>query len=138
MSDLYDDSRDRREMDNLTVPSSTEGSLRSVLENHLTRLVEDHNSEIAARVHFIQTGEIVNEAIRPYCAFIRCGSPREAARSIQFTQQMAIDLNYVLHSVDEISQFTALSELTDAQFAMVYNRVLIELKNRRLPQYAGA
>jgi hypothetical protein len=138
MTDFAEIDRDAMEMKNLTTPIRSEGSLRDILESHLMRLVTEHNSEIAARIHFVQTGEVINEAIRPYCAFIGGGSASQRFKNIRYMQQMAIDLNHVLHSVDEIGQYTELSELSNAQFAMVYNRLLIELKNRRLPQYAGA
>jgi hypothetical protein len=138
MTYLAETDRDTIEMQNLTTPVTVEGSLRDILELHLMRLVTEHNSEIAARIHFVQTGEVINEAIRPYCAYIGGGSPSQQVKNIRFMEQMAIDLNYVLHSVDDIGQYTELSELSNAQFAIVYNRLLIELKNRRLPQYVGA
>ena len=136
MTSILDEHQDydRQELDNLTTPRMLEGNLRNILETHLLRLVEQHNEELAARVHYLQTGEIIHESVKRYTPFmVRDAEPHKVLWAIKQIQARVLDLNYVLHSVDDIGQYTELSELSDAQFAMVYNRLLIELKNIRLP-----
>jgi hypothetical protein len=131
------ENKDRKTLEYLTVPAREMDSLRATMETHLTRLLNDFNEELAAQIHYLQTGDIIDDRIRDWCPFAPRDDHKEVVKRIGWLKQRAIDLNYVLHSVDEIGQYTELSELNDIQFIGVYNRLLIELKNRRLPEFIG-
>ena len=125
--------RIRAAADALVVPKREEGSVRDIMEAHLTHLVDTHNGEIAAKIHYLQTGEVVEDSIRPWSDMVERSSAKDISFNINRIRQYAIDLNYALHSVDEISQFTELSHLSPFQFVEFYNRMLLQMRAMHLP-----
>jgi hypothetical protein len=121
--------------DHIIIPKRTEGSVRDIMEAHLLHLIESHNEHLVAKIHYLQTGEVVDESIKSWVPFAPRGTAREKQQAIGRLQANAIDLNYVLHNVDEegICQFTELSQLSATQMVQIYNRMLLQIREIQLP-----
>ena len=134
-TNFFDDiaGRLQAEQNNLVVPKDNEGSIRGMMESHLVANIDNHNKEVAAKIHYLQTGEVADSSIQEWTAMVSRSSKHEIAYNIQRIYAQHIDLNYALHNVDDICQFTELGQLSDVQFLEFYNRMLLQLRSMRLP-----
>lgn len=129
---LADESRQKTDW--LVVPQAVEGaSMRGLMQENLERLVRSHNDEMAEVLHYIETGEVLGQAARIIAPYLdrREEKTRNYAKEVYLNR--TIDLGYVLYSLDGFSQKASLDELDDLEFLEVYNRVLLQLRAKRLP-----
>lgn len=136
--DDYADERNRKyliELENLVIPVDKEpDSIRKLMLSHIERLIESHNREVAVKVEFLQTGERPAERDLHLVQYLHTTSAEQRQQRIEYLMMhFRIDISYLLYRLDGVSQHDSLEDLSDAQFLEVYNRLLLTLRQLRLP-----
>lgn len=111
----------RRTRDELVEPKGAAESMRALMLQHMRTLVEVNNAQVHAKLHYLETGEVLREDIRDAVPFIPRHSPSGKRYATARFNQEFVELP------------ADVGALSDAEVLKAYGELLLRLREIRLP-----
>jgi hypothetical protein len=104
----------------LTVPAVSDVNLRPTLETHVNTVLREHNARVHAKMTYLKTGEITNQHIREWTAYVSRKDEHQVARLSKFLRQTLIEPENT-------------GPMSNVALLAYYGRTLLQLRSIYLP-----